>query len=50
MTNTQQAIARLMGEDLYVWCAYPGHGNGKGCGDGIAWGAWGDGNSRDPTQ
>jgi hypothetical protein len=28
MTNTQQALARLMGADLYVWCAYPGHGNG----------------------
>ncbi len=29
-TPHEQAIARLMGEDLYVWCAYPGRGNGFG--------------------
>ena len=30
MTATEQALARLMGEDLRVWSASPGYGDGNG--------------------
>jgi hypothetical protein len=33
--TSQQTIARLMGVDLYVWCATPGFGDGVGFGNGM---------------
>jgi hypothetical protein len=38
MTSNEQALARLMGEDLYVWSASQGYGRGLGylCGGGFA--------------
>jgi hypothetical protein len=43
MTNTQQALARLMGVALRVWSVYPGYGNGlnnrgNGYGVGVGYG------------
>jgi hypothetical protein len=34
-TSHEQALARLMGEDLYVWSAQPEFGDGVGFGNGI---------------
>jgi hypothetical protein len=36
--NTEQAIARLMGEDLKVWNAHPEQGNGHGYPTGAGYG------------
>ena len=42
--NTEQAIARLMGEDLKVWNANPDQGNGHGYSTGQGYGdGYGDG-------
>jgi hypothetical protein len=42
--NTEQALARLMGEDLKVWNANPDQGNGHGYSTGQGYGdGYGDG-------
>jgi hypothetical protein len=42
-TSHEQAIARLMGVDLWVWSSYPRFGDGDGYGDGYSGCGYGDG-------